>query len=356
MTPTHKLTVLIGFNSQSNLWEAEYIKFDDVDHYDFGEESLPLPANAKPGIRALCLLAVLVKQARFRGAAVVIPAKLKEHLKPYWNSRYKADWPKTLFGENPLGKYIHASQRSGDFFLNFDKSVEIEIDYTGLKTGQHPPTWNKFLSQYYTSDGPPEEDTPLIINVHKAGHIISNIEQKGFVRTGNQIKLEITAPIEESICVFWIDSEDNGLFSLFPTLDSRLNLSEKEACYFSSDDGFRTHRIPAKRTIGISGDGGIETCLVLRRRETFTKADESEMQGIIEQILEDRNPTLLLEEPRYLYGTADDFRNMDRQVSETRLEPGWQVESWEAQLSQQLEPHYEWLHLLHIPNRGAQVT
>jgi len=353
---THLLSVSLGYNPITKRWDFEEIGFDHFESYCFGESNEGFPVNAEEGLRAICLLALQVKRARMRGLTSEVPPGLRAMIDPYWNSKAKAGWPSILFGENPWKKYIHGFIKNGRLHLDLDDTVNVDVLFQGLKTGQHPPVIDQILELFSHPSQENEEEDALIINVHKAAQIISNIEQRGSLRPNDQIKVEITAPIEDEICVFWIDSGNNGFFPLYPVIDSRLKLSPEEACGFSSDDGFKTYRIPSNQTIGISGTGGIETCLVLRRPQSFTKADRSAIQGIIEQNLESRDPTFFFENPKYIFGTREDFRNMEPRISETRLEPGWQIEQWEGQLAEQLAPYYEWLHLFHIPNRGSKVT
>ena len=353
--PSHVLSVAVGFDSIGKQWVFDSVSFDQLKPYNFGEANAGFPVNAEEGLRAICLLALLVKRARLRDLSRKIPKRLRAVIDPYWNSKAGAAWPGTLFGKNPWKKYIHGFIKSGELFLDLDDSVAIELHFVELKTGQQPPTIDAILLQFHSPAPEIEIEDPLTINVHKAGQVISSIEQKGSLRPKTQIKVEITAPIEESICVYWIDSGDNGLAPLYPKLDPRLNFSDEDACGFGGDDEFKTYRIPANRTVGISGNGGIETCLVLRRQKSFDEEESSTIENIIAQTLKARNPSSFLNSPEYRYGTSEDFRDMDRRESETRLEPGWQIEAWEAKLAEELEPYYEWLHLFHIPNLGSKV-
>lgn len=354
--PSQKLlTVLIGFNHLSGRWEPEYIKFANNLHYDFGRSGLQLHPNAKRGVTAVCLLAVLVKRARSLGLPdVIIPDGLREHLKPYWSSRSGAEWPKKLFGENPRGKFIHDHVENGQFVLDFDQSVELEISFIDLKTGQKAPGLNTVLKQFSRSSF--EEEDSFFINVHKAGWTISSLNRKGGLRRHDQVWVEITAPIEESICAFWIDSHDNGLFTLHPTLDPRVNIPIEESCQLGGDEFLRTYRIPGKRTFGISGEGGIETCVVLRREREYSEVEEREIQQAISGILKGRNASAYLEHPKHTHGTIEELIADEPQTSDTRLEPAWQLKPWEFELAQKLQPHCDRLHLFHIPNRGSRTT
>ncbi len=355
-TPSHLLSVSIGFDPKARKWVFEEVSFNDLEPYCFGEKNEGFPVNAEEGLRAIGLLALLVKRARTRDLSNRIPTGLRATVDPYWNSKAGAGWPAILFGENPWKTYIHGHTKSGDLFLDLDDSIEIEIHFMDLKTGQHPPTIDDVILQFRTPAKGAEIEDPLIINVRKAGQVISSIEQRGSLRPKTQIRVEITAPIAESLCVFWIDSGNNGFFPLYPEIDSRLKLTSEEACAFGGDDDFKTYQIPAKKTVGISGTGGIETCLVLRRRASFDEEVRATIQDTIQEVVELRNPSSFIESPQYRFGTSENFRNMERQASETRLEAGWQIEEWEAQLAEKMAPHYEWLHLFHIPNPGSQVT